>query len=168
MEVENVYNRYIYLNKIKKICIFLFPLFFGFTLLQTVTNTSMPLAVARGHSMQPLVNEGDILVFQGVSPEELRVGDIIFFEVPLEMRDILPERITHRIIEVNQDSNGIFFRTQGDNAPPDTYEVRSDSVIGKNIAIIPYLGIIFIYLQTPIGIGVVAALLLLNGFRRSD
>lgn len=165
MEVNNVYNKYIYLNKIKKICILLLPLFSGYYLLQTVCNTSIPLAVARGQSMQPNVKEGDILVFQGVPPEELRVGDIIFFTVPPEMSDILPERITHRIIEVNQDSNGIFFRTKGDNAPPDTYEVRSESVIGKNIAIIPYVGIIFIILQTPLGFLVVTFLLFV-GLRR--
>jgi len=165
MEVQTIHKKVIILSKIKKFCYLILPLFFGFTILQSVCNTSMPLAVARGQSMQPYINEGDILIFQGVPPEQIQIGDIIFFKVPLEMRDILPERITHRVIEINQDSNGIFFRTQGDNAPPDTYEVRSSDILGKNIAIIPYIGMIFILLQTPMGMGVVLVLFIANEYR---
>ena len=83
----------------------------------------------------------------------------------MNMLDILPERITHRVIEINQDQDGIYFRTQGDNAPPDTYEVRSSDVLGKNIAIIPYIGMIFIILQTPIGMGAVVVLFIINEYR---
>ena len=165
MEVQGIQQKVILLSKIKKFCYFILPLFFGFTLLQIVCNTSMPLAVARGVSMQPNIREGDILLFQGVPPDEIQVGDIIFFKVPMEMRDILPERITHRVIEINQDSKGIFFRTQGDNAPPDTYEVRSSDILGKNIAIIPYIGMIFILLQTPLGMGAVLVLFIANEYR---
>lgn len=165
MEVQGIHQKVLFLNKIKKFCYFILPLFFGFTLLQIVCNTSMPLAVARGHSMQPNIHEGDILIFQGIPPAEIQIGDIIFFEVPLNMRDLLPERITHRVIEINQDSDGLFFRTQGDNAPPDTYEVRSSDVYGKNIVIIPYIGMIFIILQTPLGMGAVIVLFILNEYR---
>jgi len=165
MEVQGIQQKVIILNKIKKFCYLILPLFFGFTMLQVVCNTTMPLAVARGQSMQPNIHEGDILIFQGVPPDEIQVGDIIFFEVPMEMRDILPERITHRVIEINQDSKGIFFRTQGDNAPPDTYEVRSSDILGKNIAIIPYIGMIFILLQTQLGMGAIVALFIINEYR---
>ena len=165
MEVQSIQQKVIILNKIKKFCYFILPLFFGFTMLQIVCNTSMPLAVARGQSMHPNIHEGDILIFQGVPPDEIQVGDIIFFEVPQDMRDILPERITHRVIEINHDSHGIFFRTQGDNAPPDTYEVRSSDVLGKNIAIIPYIGMIFLLLQTPLGMGAVVVLFIINEYR---
>lgn len=165
MEVQGIQQKVILLNKIKKFCYFILPMFFGFTMLQIVCNTSMPLAVARGQSMQPNIHEGDILLFQGIPPDEIQIGDIIFFEVPMNMRDILPERITHRVIEINHDTNGIFFRTQGDNAPPDTYEVRSSAILGKNIAIIPYIGMIFILLQTPLGMGAVVVLFIVNEYR---
>jgi len=157
MEVNDVDNRYIHLIKFKRLCLFLFPLFFGFSLLQVVCNTSMPLAVSQGRSMQPLINEGDLLLFQGVPAEEIQVGDIILFEVPPEMRDLLPPRITHRVTEVIRDNRGIHFRTKGDNAPPDTYEVPSTMVQGINVAIFPYIGLVLIYIQTPIGIGFVLA-----------
>jgi len=142
MEVQGIQQKVILLSKIKKFCYFILPMFFGFTMLQIVCNTSMPLAVARGQSMQPNIHE-----------------------VPMNMRDILPERITHRVIEINHDTNGIFFRTQGDNAPPDTYEVRSNAILGKNIAIIPYIGMIFILLQTPLGMGAVVVLFIVNEYR---
>ena len=167
MEVQGIQQKVILLSKIKKFCYFILPMFFGFTMLQIVCNTSMPLAVARGQSMQPNIHEGDILLFQGIPPDEIQIGDIIFFEVPMNMRDILPERITHRVIEINHDTNGIFFRTQGDNAPPDTYEVRSSAILGKNIAIIPYIGMIFILLQTPLGMGAVVVLFIVNEYRRN-
>ena len=162
MEVKGVDSRYLILLKIKKLCIFIFPLFFGFSLLQIVCNTSMPLAVSQGRSMQPLINEGDILLFQGVPAEEIKVGDIILFEVPPEMMDLLPSLITHRVTDVIQDHRGIHFRTKGDNALPDTYEVPSDKVFGVNVAILPYLGLVFLYVQTPIGIGVILATILVT------
>jgi signal peptidase I len=157
MEVKDVDSRYLYLLKVKRLCIFIFPLFFGFSLLQVVCNTSMPLAVTQGSSMQPLINEGDLLLFQGIPAEEIQVGDIIIFEVPLEMRDLLPPRITHRVTEIIRDNRGIHFRTKGDNAPPDTYEISSDKILGVNIAIFPYIGLFFLYIQTPIGIGLILA-----------
>lgn len=166
MEVQNTFKKYIFLKKVKQICIFLLPFFFGFSVLQIAFNTSMPIAIAKGRSMQPIINEGDMLLFKGIPPEEMKIGDIIFFKVPPEMRDILPEQITHRIIEINHDSDGIYFRTQGDNAPPDTYLVRSDDIFGKNVAIIPYLGLLLIYVQTPLGIGVVSALIIINDYGR--
>jgi len=167
MDAQGIQQKILIFKKIKKICYLVLPLFFGYTILQTVCNTSIPIAVARGQSMQPNIHEGDILLFQGVPMDEIQIGDIIFFDVPFEMRDILPNRITHRVIEINNDSNGIYFRTQGDNAPPDTYEVRSSTVLGKNIAIIPYIGFIFIILQTPLGMGVVIVLYIANKYRRN-
>ena len=90
------------------------------------------------------------------------MGDIILFEVPSEMMDLLPSLITHRVTDVIQDHRGIHFRTKGDNAPPDTYEVPSDKVFGVNVAILPYLGLVFLYVQTPIGIGVILATILVT------
>ncbi len=157
MEVKDVGSKYLYLLKVKKLCLFIFPLFFGFSLLQVVCNTSMPLAVSQGRSMQPMINEGDVLLFQGIPAEEILVGDIIIFEVPPEMRDLLPPRITHRVTEIIRDNRGIHFRTKGDNAPPDTYEVPSSMVQGVNVAIFPYIGLILLYIQTPLGIGLILA-----------
>ena len=157
MEVQDLDSRYLYLFKVKKLCLFLFPLFFGFSLLQVVCNTSTPLAVSQGRSMQPLIKEGDLLLFQGVPAEEIQVGNIILFETPLEMRDLLPPRITHRVTEIIRDNRGIHFRTKGDNAPPDTYEVPSGMVLGVNVAIFPYIGLVLLYIQTPLGIGLILA-----------
>ena len=168
MEVTDVDSRYLYLHKIKRLCIFLFPLFFGFSLLQIICNTSMPLAISQGRSMTPLINEGDILLFQGIPAEEIKVGDIILFEVPPEMTDLLPPRITHRVTNIIRDQRGIRFRTKGDNAPPDTYEVPSGKVLGVNVAILPYLGLVFLYVQTPIGIGLVLATILVTRSRSNS
>ena len=165
MEARDVDSRYLYLIKVKRLCLFLFPLFFGFSILQVVCNTSMPLAVSQGRSMQPLINEGDLLLFQGVPAEEIQVGDVIIFEVPLEMRDLLPPRITHRVTEVIRDTRGIHFRTKGDNAPPDTYEVPGGKVLGLNVAIFPYVGLVLLYIQTPLGMGLILAVVLVTSGR---
>lgn len=146
-----------HLSNIKRLCIFLFPVFFGFTLLQLVCNTSIPIAVSQGQSMEPIIKEGDVLIFQGIPVEDIQIGDVIIFDVPIEMNGLLPPKITHRVIDVITDDRGIFFRTKGDNAPPDTYEIPASHVHGVNIASLPYLGLFFLYIQSPLGLCVILA-----------
>lgn len=126
--------------------------FGGFYAARIYLDTEVPLVVAEGISMQPAIREGDILVFRGVEPDEIEVGDIIIFEVPDELEEILPSHITHRVIDKKATADGVVFRTKGDNAPLDSFEVPEDKVLGKKIAIIPYLGLIILLAKRPLGI----------------
>lgn len=141
--------------------------FGGFYAARIYLNTEVPFVVAEGISMAPTIREGHIIVFRGVEPDEIDVGDIIIFEVPDELEEILPPRITHRVIEKKATADGLVFRTKGDNAPLDSFEVPEEKVLGKEIAIIPYVGIVILAAKRPLGAGVlVTAFLFIFCFRR--
>jgi len=150
------------LLRIKKLCLFFLPFFLGYLYLQNTLNISEPLAVSVGRSMEPTIHEGDILVFRGVSVEDVEVGDVVLFMTPDEMLDLLPPRITHRVIGIRQEAGETYFRTKGDNAPLDTYEIPADNIIGMNVAVVPYLGIPILFAQSPLGIASIVALMIVS------
>jgi len=95
-------------------------------------------------SMEPTIPVGSIVVIKPANSETLKVGDIICFKVETER----PTTVTHRIIGIT--SQG--FITKGDaNEDPDTWIVKKQDVIGKVIAIIPYIGYLGYFVRTPIG-----------------
>ncbi|TRO54135.1 signal peptidase I [Candidatus Bathyarchaeota archaeon] len=147
------------LGKVKKVCLFVLPFLVCYMALQGILHTSEPLAVSKGYSMEPTIREGDILVFRGVSTEEVKVGDVLLFQVPDEMVGLLPERITHRVVEIRKEAGVTYFRTKGDNAPLDTFEIPADKVVGLNIAVIPYVGAPILFAQSPIGMGAIMVLI---------
>ncbi|MEE9405812.1 MAG: signal peptidase I [Candidatus Aenigmarchaeota archaeon] len=97
--------------------------------------TDMPVVAVESNSMIPTFYKGDLLVLQGVPPEQLAEGDIIVF---------IPEgsnrAIVHRIIAINGDGT---FQTKGDanaNQLPFEKRISTGQIHGKKVAIIPYLG----------------------------
>ena len=95
-------------------------------------------------SMEPAIPVGSMVVIKPADPETLKVGDIICFKIESESATT----VTHRII--NMTSEG--FRTKGDaNEEPDQWIVRKENVIGKVIAVIPYIGYLGYFVRTPIG-----------------
>ena len=129
-----------------------------------VLDTDVPYVVAEGISMHPNINNGDIIVFRGVEPEEVGVGDIIIFNVPEELKEELPPRVTHRVVDVKLTQVGLVFRTKGDNAPLDSWEVHEEKVLGRMVMRIPYVGIFILLAKTPLGIVVLVGIFLLLSF----
>lgn len=158
-------DRLLLLSKIKKLCLCFLPLFLGYLFLQNTLKIDDPLAVSTGRSMEPNIREGDILVFRGVSAEEIEVGNVILFDVPKEMEELLPPRITHRVIEIKRENGDIYFRTKGDNAPLDTYEIPASNVVGLNVVVIPYVGLPLLFAQRPVGMMVILFLVVAPRFR---
>ena len=98
-------------------------------------STDMPIVAVESNSMVPTFYKGDILILQGVSAEDLGVGDVIVFSPPNQE---IP--VVHRIIDINPDGT---FQTQGDaNSDQIWYEksIKYSQVHGKEILIIPLLG----------------------------
>ena len=98
-------------------------------------STDMPVVAVESNSMVPTFYKGDLLVLQGVPPEDLLIGDIIVF-IPEDR----PVPIVHRIVERNPDGT---FQTRGDaNVQQLSFEKRIEpsQIHGKEIAIVPYLG----------------------------
>ncbi|MGB9960139.1 MAG: signal peptidase I [Candidatus Bathyarchaeales archaeon] len=95
-------------------------------------------------SMEPAIPVGSIVVIKPAVPETLTVGDIICFKIEAES----PTTVTHRIIDVTNEG----FKTKGDaNEDPDPWTVKKQDVVGKVIAVIPYIGYLGYFIRTPIG-----------------
>lgn len=92
-------------------------------------------------SMTPVINVYDVVVNVRVDdPEDIQVGDIITYKSAAATSEGMT--ITHRVTEISQLPDGTYeYMTQGDNnSEPDSLYVTFDTVIGKEILIIPYLG----------------------------
>ncbi len=112
-----------------------------------------PYAVLSG-SMEPEYPVGSMIYVKAVDPEDVEVGDAITFS--LESGTL----VTHQVYQIDAESRE--FRTQGianiksdGSISPDAAPVRFDSLVGKPVACIPYLGYVNKFLTSQLGIIVV-------------
>ncbi|MDY6833624.1 MAG: signal peptidase I [Chloroflexota bacterium] len=104
--------------------------FFGFT----------PVLVA-GHSMEPNVDLGDIVIVTDVPTDSITRGDIIQFSDG-------HDSVIHRVIAVNQEESSLTFTTKGDNNNiPDAEPVHPKQVTGKVVYTIPKIGWVSIWIK---------------------
>jgi signal peptidase I len=100
-------------------------------------------------SMAPLINPGDVVVTKPVPVEDIRVGDIITYSIPVEDHRIE----THRITEVITNPDGTTaVRTKGDaNNGVDPWTATIDGTkVDRHVATVPYLGAAIRALRQPI------------------
>lgn len=104
--------------------------------------TDTPLIGITTGSMSPAIQVGDLVIVQGVQPEEIKIGDIIIFDPPTEGIG----RTAHRVIDIRPLANGtLTFKTKGDaNDIEDQYTVYPQNVHGRVIYRIPYIGYVFL------------------------
>lgn len=101
-----------------------------------------PLAILSG-SMTPHINYGDLIVDRDVNAASLKKGDVITYS---EGQKIF---VSHRIIDITQSSDGLYFKTQGDaNNVADSALVSSKRVLGKCVMVLPYVGYVSIFGST--------------------
>ena len=97
-------------------------------------------------SMEPNYHVGSLVYVKPVDVAELKVGDVITFELGGGIRG------THRIIEVLEDNGSLTFQTKGDNNDhADANPIRPEAIVGKVKFTIPYLGFGAAYIQQPPG-----------------
>lgn len=124
---------------------------------KVVFNTQTPFGVIQGDSMLPLFQKGDILVIQGVKPENVRVDEVIAFAPPSGYESQYPPLIFHRVINKMYAPDGkVLFQTKGDNSPSlEPFLVPAKNIYGVQRGLIPYIGWIFIFLRNPIGLAII-------------
>ena len=109
---------------------------------------SMHLLTVLSGSMSPEINPGDIVVSKYFDPEEIKINDIITFTYSNDPKDC----ITHRVINITNENGSIGFQTKGDaNEDPDQGIVDSTELIGRVVFVIPYLGYLPRFAQSPLG-----------------
>jgi signal peptidase len=114
---------------------------------KAIFNTPTPFGVIQGESMLPRFHEGDVLVIQGIDPQDIRIGDIIAFTPPSEVQTHYPPLVFHRVIDKTSTANGeILFQTKGDNNPdPEPFLTPTQNVHGVQRGLIPFIGWLFIF-----------------------
>ena len=114
---------------------------------------TMPFLPAFGSSMEPELQAGSLLLIEKVSPSEVRLGDIIVYNVPATIQEHYryPPLIAHRVIKVNTEG-GISFRTKGDNTGEDPFTVLASNLRGTVSQQIPYLGLPLLFFQSQQGL----------------
>jgi signal peptidase I len=97
-------------------------------------------------------NKGDIMVLFGVSPEDVRPGDVLVYDA---RRPVPTYPIIHRTLRVRHEEK-YYFETKGDNnknSIVDTYlnekAVSETQLLGKAVLRIPWLGYVKICATTP-------------------
>jgi signal peptidase len=98
-------------------------------------------------SMQPTYPVGSLLVVEPIDPSDVRVG------MPLSF--VSPDTnafVTHRVVAVLDQPDGLFFRTQGDaNATADPSPVPARAVRGRVRWAVPRIGDAMVWFAWPRG-----------------
>ena len=93
-------------------------------------------------SMEPDIMPGDVVLVAKVDSDTVKVGDIIVFDNGEKVY------ITHRVIDILEDSNGRLFVTKGDNNSSKDSEPSNESQFrGKVIKIVPKIGLPTLYIR---------------------
>lgn len=133
------------------------------TLVVPALTGSTPLAVL-SPSMEPTLPVGTLVVVQPSSPESVRLGDVITYQLkPGE-----PTLVTHRVVEVRSMSNGEYeFLTKGDaNGAVDPTVVTEAQLKGKAWYSVPLVGFVSVAVGGAVGpmlVPIVGAALLAYG-----
>ena len=116
-------------------------------LAQVLPNVGHGLFAVRSDSMSPELRIGDLLLVDRVSPDAVRVGDVVTVSIGTGAT------VTHRVVTVTPTDDGPMFTTKGDaNATADPVAHRSDSLRGRLALALPLLGYLLAMLAMPSGI----------------
>jgi signal peptidase I len=109
--------------------------------------------IVAGTSMKPTLHASDLVI--AVKRPSYRVGDIIAYHVPSG-----PGKGTLIIHRIVGGSTAIGFLTKGDNREmPDQWNPKGKDVDGRLVLRIPRAGLALLWLHTPLGVAVLAALI---------
>ncbi len=101
-------------------------------------------------SMEPTFNTGSIILVEKLNDtKNLTENDVISFKQGEN------EIVTHRIIEVVNNEDSVYYRTKGDaNEDPDMNAVVAENVVAKYSGItIPLVGYFLNFASSPLGTG---------------
>ena len=116
-----------------------------------------PFVVLSG-SMKPNILIGDLIIVKGVDANTLQKDDIIAYR---DDKDLVT---THRIINVIKTDEDTCFETKGDsNNVKDSSIVCSNDIEGKYIHRLARLGNLILFVQQPLGFGIMMITILLIG-----
>ncbi|AEH24771.1 signal peptidase I [Pyrococcus yayanosii] len=128
--------------------------------LKVILHTDSPLVIVVSGSMEPVFYRGDVVLLEGVKPEDVKVGDVIVYKSPLSKYPII-----HRVRKIKTVEIGgreeLCFVTWGDNNQiPDIYPlgvrvldcVPGYAVEAKALLVFPKIGLIPLEIRERLGL----------------
>lgn len=92
-------------------------------------------------SMNPIYYRGDAIIYKKSKISEIKKDDILVFEKNKTI-------ITHRVINIIEKDNQIYFQTKGDNnSKPDEHLTKETDTLGTVKYIVKYIGYPTIWIQ---------------------
>jgi signal peptidase I len=126
----------------------------------------LPFMPIYGSSMEPTLQSGSLMMIDPIEPKDVKVGDIIVYNVPKSIQDYYnyPPVVSHRVVSVTT-TPALSFRTKGDNTGEDPFGIGPNDIRGTVGKQIPYVGLPLLFFQSQQGmIFAIIALVLLALF----
>ena len=97
--------------------------------------------IITSNSMEPEINNGDVVIVRQCKEEDLNINDIITFDKDGRIN-------THRITNIINEEGKVKYITKGDNnSIEDQEKIEFSNIKGKMTIKIPYLGNVIMFLQ---------------------
>jgi signal peptidase len=98
-------------------------------------------------SMAPRIPVGALVVVTPERPDQLRVGQIVTYAIPVDDHRI----VSHRVVEVIEGGDRPVFKTQGDanNAPDPWLAQVNDKTVWQVRYAVPHVGLMILWLRQP-------------------
>lgn len=119
---------------------------------------TLPLIIVEGNSMNPVLANGDLVIYRGVNQRAVTNGSLILYfsgQTGVAALDYMVRPIVvHRVIGIIIQTDGtIYYRTKGDNNQfNDPALVRYDQVLGSPVDDVPVVGTLVLFLKSPQGL----------------
>jgi signal peptidase I len=84
---------------------------------------------ARGRSMSPSIRHGDVLTIRPVGPDEVEVGDVVFY------RHANGRVLVHRVTKRVEDEGVTYFLIQGDAFDQPDGLAHAEQILGKVVCV---------------------------------
>lgn len=113
--------------------------------------------IIKTNSMEPSIENGDVVITKKVPEEKIQVGDIITFKQDADI-------ITHRISRIEEENEKKYITKGDNNNVEDSSKITYQEIKGKEIITIPYLGKIINILQNKIVFWIILLIILIMCF----
>ena len=133
IEIQNKLKKVLYIVLIIFIYNVIVVLFSSINNNQNLQIFGQKYYIISTNSMSPTINKYDVVVCKNVKQNELKVGDVITYQINDEV-------ITHRISRIEEQDQTYYYTKGDNNTEEDKKKITFNDIKGKEIYVIPKFG----------------------------